>query len=163
MLAEVLPDLPGLDVLLQVDDGTGHALLPGALDYEEALAAARPTGPTVDWSPDDLYILYTGGTTGMPKGVLWRQADIFVAGHGRPDVRPRPSECESLDDDRRGRRRAGGARLLVAPPFMHGAGHWAAFHAFTGGNTVVLQPRPAAARPGRRVATVEREQVAIAR
>src|SRR3546814_11993107 len=77
-ILEVLPDLPRLQVLLQVDDGTGADLLPGAVWYEDALAAASPERPDVEWSPDDLYILYTGGTTGMPKGVLWRQADIFV-------------------------------------------------------------------------------------
>src|SRR5262245_14933050 len=91
-LAEVLPDLPELTLLLQVDDDSGNELLPGAVWYEDALAAASPDRPAVadGWSPDDLYILYTGGTTGMPKGVLWRQADIFVsvmagrAGDGTP-------------------------------------------------------------------------------
>ena len=80
------PSCPSSSVLIQVADGSGHALLPGAVDYEEAAGrvvarAARPSS----WSPDDLYILYTGGTTGMPKGVLWRQHDIFIgAMGGRP-------------------------------------------------------------------------------
>src|SRR3954453_5686495 len=80
-LAEVLPDLPQLTVLLQVADESGNDLLPGARWYEDALASASADLPAcaADWSPDDLYILYTGGTTGMPKGVLWRQADIFVS------------------------------------------------------------------------------------
>ena len=43
---------------------------------------ARPQPPPVEPSPDDLYILYTGGTTGMPKGVLWRQHDIFMTSFG---------------------------------------------------------------------------------
>ena len=77
-LAEVLPDLPHLRLLLQVEDGSGHELLPGAIDYEAALAAATPSAP-VGLSPDDLYILYTGGTTGLPKGVLWRQCDFLAA------------------------------------------------------------------------------------
>ncbi len=76
-IAEVRADLPDLQVLLQVDDGTGASLLPGAVWYEDALAAADPAGPGLELSPDDLYILYTGGTTGMPKGVLWRQADTI--------------------------------------------------------------------------------------
>ena len=42
------------------------------------MAAASPDKPAVEWSPDDLYILYTGGTTGMPKGVLWRNGDANV-------------------------------------------------------------------------------------
>ena len=68
-LAEVLDRLPGLDVLIQVPDESGNELLPGAVDYETALSASEPT-LDVRPSPDDLYILYTGGTTGMPKGVL---------------------------------------------------------------------------------------------
>ena len=52
----------------KVDDGSGNALLPGAVEYEDALAGASAERPAAEWSPDDLYILYTGGTTGMPKG-----------------------------------------------------------------------------------------------
>ena len=77
-LAEVLPDLADLRVIVQVADESGNDLLPGAVWYEDALAAASPDKPAVEWSPDDLYILYTGGTTGMPKGVLWRNADANV-------------------------------------------------------------------------------------
>jgi fatty-acyl-CoA synthase len=91
-------ELPGLDVLIQVADDSGHALLPGAVDYEEALAAASPAPPAVTPSPDDLYIVYTGGTTGMPKGVLWRSADAFVAAMG--GRKGDGSEFESLDEIR---------------------------------------------------------------
>src|SRR5579885_3410604 len=82
--AEVLPDLPDLQLLLQVRDESGNELLDGAVWYEDALAAASPALPACasSWSPDDLYILYTGGTTGMPKGVLWRQHDIFCSAMG---------------------------------------------------------------------------------
>jgi fatty-acyl-CoA synthase len=136
-LAAVLPDLPQLTVLLQVDDGTGADLLPGAEWYEEALAAASAERPAVEWSPDDLYILYTGGTTGMPKGVLWRQADIYVGAMGGRNLAT-GSEWESLDQIVEAAVN-GGTRLLPAPPFMHGAGHWLAFNAMNGGNTVVIQ------------------------
>jgi acyl-CoA synthetase (AMP-forming)/AMP-acid ligase II len=64
-LAEVLPDLPGVRLLLQVDDGSGSALVDGAADYEAALAATGPLEPA-GLSPDDRYILYTGGTTSSP-------------------------------------------------------------------------------------------------
>ena len=77
-LAEVLPALPNLEVILQVPDSSGNELLPGAIWYEDVLAAASPDRPAVDWSPDDLYMLYTGGTTGMPKGVMWRNGDAMV-------------------------------------------------------------------------------------
>ena len=75
MLERIRGRLPKLEWLIQVPDDSDEALLPGALDYEGALAAAAPSGPASDLSPDDLYILYTGGTTGMPKAVLWRQED----------------------------------------------------------------------------------------
>ena len=79
----MLPELSSPpEVLLQVADESGHPLLDGAVAYEEALAEGDPTGAPVEPSPDDLYILYTGGTTGMPKGVLWRQHDIFLAAMG---------------------------------------------------------------------------------
>ncbi len=139
VLAEVLPHLPGLRVLLQVGDGSGHGLLPGAEWYEDALAAAEDELPpelVASWSPDDLYILYTGGTTGMPKGVLWRQADIFVGALGgrRLDT---DTEWDDLDQIV-ANAPEGGARLLPGPPFMHGAAHWLAFNGFTNANTLVL-------------------------
>ena len=136
-LAEVLPDLPQLEVLLQVDDGSGAPLLPGATWYEEALATASPERPTVELSPDDLYILYTGGTTGMPKGVLWRQADIYVGAMGGRNLAT-GAEWSSLEEIVEAAVN-GGTRLVPAPPFMHGAGHWLAFNAMGGGNTVCIQ------------------------
>jgi fatty-acyl-CoA synthase len=158
-VAEVLPHLPALRVLLQVDDSSGAPLVPGAVWYEEALAAARPDRPSVEWSPDDLYILYTGGTTGMPKGVLWRQADIFVGAMGGRDLRSGEEwgSLEAIVDAARG----GGSRVLPTPPFMHGAGHWLAFNTMNGGNTVVIQDDTVALDPADVWSTVGREQVNI--
>ena len=75
------------------DDGAQSSALAalGAIPYEDALAAASPERNVATRSADDLYILYTGGTTGLPKGVLWRQEDIFFAalgggGFGRPPI-----------------------------------------------------------------------------
>jgi 3-oxocholest-4-en-26-oate---CoA ligase len=158
-LAEVLPDLPQLTVLLQVDDGTGGDLLPGAQWYEEALAAAPADAPDVERSPDDLYILYTGGTTGMPKGVLWRQADIFVGAMGGRNLAT-GEEWDDLDQVLEAAVN-GGARLLPAPPFMHGAGHWLAFNAFTGGSTICIQDDTVGLDADDVWRTIEREQVNI--
>ena len=138
-LAEVRHRLPRLQVLLQVRDDSGNDLLAGAEWYDDALAAQTATLPqelVASWSPDDLYILYTGGTTGMPKGVLWRQADIFVAAMGGRRL-DNQEEWASLDDIVANAAN-GGARLLPGPPFMHGAAHWMAFNAFTNSNTLVL-------------------------
>ena len=120
ILARIRSRLPKLRLWLQVADGSGEALLPGALDYEQALAAARPRPPGPDLSPDDLYLLYTGGTTGMPKGVLWRHEDILRAALYTGD----PGSLEQIVL----RAKAGGIRALPAPPFMHGAAHWVAFN-----------------------------------
>jgi len=158
-VAEVLPDLPHLEVLLQVDDGSGADLVPGAAWYEDALAAASPERPDVEWSPDDLYILYTGGTTGMPKGVLWRQADIFVGALGGRNLAT-SGEWESVDQLVETAVN-GGARLLPAPPFMHGAGHWLSFGAFAGGNTVCIQDETIALDADDVWRTIQREQVNI--
>ena len=108
-------------MLLQVADESGHELLPGAVWYEEAARrciAERTRRRRA--SPDDLYILYTGGTTGMPKGVLWRQADIFVGALGRPDLAT-GDECDETSTRSSSDARNGGARMMPAPPFMHGA------------------------------------------
>ncbi|HUR76905.1 MAG TPA: acyl-CoA synthetase [Acidimicrobiales bacterium] len=156
-VAEIRAEVPTLRVLLQVDDGSSAALLDGAVWYEDALAAANPDSPPVEPSPDDLYILYTGGTTGMPKGVLWRQADIFVASLGG---RAGATEWDSLDaivETAKG----GGGKVLPAPPFMHGAGHWVAFSAFTGGNTVVIQDDVVGLDPDDIWRTIEREKAGM--
>src|SRR3989442_2498735 len=76
-LAAVRDDLPLLVHLIQVRDDSGHTLLPGAVDYEEWLAAERPDPLHLPYSPDDLYVLFTGGTTGLPKGGLLRHEDGF--------------------------------------------------------------------------------------
>ena len=138
-LAEVLPSLsepPSL--ILQVADGSDAPLLPGALDYESALAAADPELPDdviAAWSGDDLYLCYTGGTTGMPKGTMWRQADFLVAALGvrRRDGDEYDSVAEVVDDAH------GRVRALPAPPLMHGAAHWNALSSWIAGGAVVIQ------------------------
>ena len=158
-LAAIRSELPGLEILIQVADGSGNELLPGAIDYEEALAAAAPERPDVEWSPDDLYILYTGGTTGLPKGVLWRQGDVFPAamGGGKLDG----SEKASIDEIVNGAREGGALRLLITPPLMHGAAQWSALGALASGHRVVFQGDPSRFDPDDVLSTAEREGVTM--
>ena len=81
-VAAIRDRLPALQVLIQVADESGNALLPGAVDYETVLGTPAPAHGMPTPTGDDLYVLYTGGTTGMPKGVLWRQHDIFLSSMG---------------------------------------------------------------------------------
>ncbi|MEO1062506.1 MAG: acyl-CoA synthetase [Actinomycetota bacterium] len=159
ILDEVRGRIDGLDVLLQVDDGSGHGLLDGAEWYEEVLATAKPERPDVEWSPDDLYILYTGGTTGMPKGVLWRQADVAVAAFSIKDS-SNGREWQSLDDlVEDAADDSTMMRFLPAPPFMHGAGHWNAFSAWGRGAQVVIQGVTERLDADDILRTIERERV----
>jgi 3-oxocholest-4-en-26-oate---CoA ligase len=156
--AEVLPTLKEApDVLLQVSDDSGNALLPGAEWYEEALSKSSPDGAPVEPSPDDLYILYTGGTTGMPKGVLWRQHDIFMAAMGGRKVGTWEivTSYEGLTE-----RLAESfpLKLLVLPPLMHGAAQWACFMLMAQGATLVFPDDTRRVDPDDVWSTVEREK-----
>jgi fatty-acyl-CoA synthase len=148
LVAEVRVDCPRLRHFIVIEDGTpvdgpeGEAATRavaelGAVAYEDALAAASPTRDFAPRSADDLYVLYTGGTTGMPKGVLWRQEDIFFAalgggGFGLPPITTPEELSERVSTD--GATSVG----VVNAPMMHGGGQWTTFINFFGGNTVVL-------------------------
>jgi len=150
ILDRIRDRLPKLALLIQVPDDSAEPLLPGALDYEEALAAAQPSRPPSDLSPDDLYILYTGGTTGMPKAVLWRQEDIFHSALYS-------SGAESLEDVVE-HALTEGPRVLTAPPFMHGAAHWVAFNMWHVGGTVIVASNVRRLDPADIWSTIERER-----
>jgi fatty-acyl-CoA synthase len=157
LLGKILDQLPAMALLLQVDDGSGEPLLPGARDYEEALASASDAPVPVRPSPDDLYIVYTGGTTGMPKGVLWRQHDIFIAAMGGRV--PGQGDAVASMDELVAAARSGGIRMLPAPPFMHAAAHWTAFMILHQGGTVCLPTQVRKLDPDDIWRTIEREQV----
>jgi fatty-acyl-CoA synthase len=159
-LARIRDRLPKLRLLFQVDDGSGAPLLPGAIDYEAALAAASSAPlPGVTPSPDDLYILYTGGTTGAPKGVLWRQENIFYgAMSGRAPGAPAPDNLADLVAEAEG---GTFMRAMPCPPLMHGAAQWIAFGALHTGGTIVLQGNPERLDPEDVWGTIEREKVSF--
>ena len=158
ILARVLPSLPKLEVLLQVADESGHDLLPGAVDYEAALASSSPELPPVELTPDDLYILYTGGTTGMPKGVLWRQHDIFRAAMGGRTY----GTWELVESYEHLAARVlptADIRVMSIPPLMHGAAQWACFYYMTMGATMVFPTNTRSVDPVDVWDTVAREKV----
>jgi 3-oxocholest-4-en-26-oate---CoA ligase len=140
-VAAIAGRCPLLRHLIVIEDGSDAACELDAAGYEEALAAASPHRDFGERSDDDLYILYTGGTTGFPKGVVWRHEDVFRTLGGGIDFMTR----EPVPDDRTLAERARAAPApgvsLPVAPLMHGAGQWGTFNALFQGNTVVYVPR----------------------
>lgn len=140
--APVVADALGGDgpqpLLIQVAHHGSGSLLAGARDYEAVLAAADPAGDLGhEPSGDDLVFLYTGGTTGWPKAVMWRSADLALAlwQMARPGSEPPPVADAILAGKR-------AATLLPACPLMHGTGLFITLSTLSGGGTVVLLDTP---------------------
>ncbi len=120
--------------VLEVSDSSGPSGV--AEEYEAALRSAPLTRGFGPRGADDLYCVYTGGSTGMPKGVLWRHDDIFFAAMGGGDplqLGDHITAPEELVE----RVLHPGITALAIPPFMHAAGHWLAFSTMFGGGKVV--------------------------
>ncbi|MBN3507305.1 acyl-CoA synthetase [Mycolicibacterium septicum] len=160
-VAEILPDLPALRVLIQIADGSGNELLHGAVDYESIVSASTDAAIPVEPSPDDLYVLYTGGTTGMPKGVLWRQHDIFMTAFGGRNM-VTGEKAQSVEEIVGRAVDNPGTRLLILPPLIHGAAQWGAMTAVTTGQTIVFPSVVDRFDAEDVVRTIEREQVLVA-
>jgi fatty-acyl-CoA synthase len=158
-VAAIRDQLPQLEILIQVTDESGNALLPGAVDFESILATPAPAAGMPTPSGDDLYLLYTGGTTGMPKGVLWRQHDIFLASMGgRPWGSDRAmTSYEEVAE--KAAASAGAMSMMMIPPFMHGAAQWAAYNAVTMGGRLVIPDDVERLRPAEVMRLAERERV----
>ncbi|OQQ14443.1 acyl-CoA synthetase [Streptomyces sp. M41(2017)] len=135
--------------------GPDGASTPDVVEFAAAAAAGSPDRGFPARSADDQFIIYTGGTTGMPKGVMWRQEDLFFAGlgGGAPTGEPvaRPEELAE-------RVAAGGAGITFfpTPPLMHGTSTLTAFIAFNFGQRVVIHRKFA---PEEVLRTIEREKV----
>ena len=139
LVAAVAPDSARLRGTVVIDDGSDADIGRGT-HYEAALAAASPERDFPARSNDDVYIIYTGGTTGHPKGVMWRSEDIWRTLGGGIDFAtavPLPDEWEQS------RRGAAGSGLvkLCAAPIIHGNAQVAALAGLFGGDTIVLLPR----------------------
>jgi 3-oxocholest-4-en-26-oate---CoA ligase len=138
-VAAVAQAAPGLRGTVVIEDGSGADIGTGT-EYEAALAAASPERDFPPRSADDVYIIYTGGTTGYPKGVMWRHEDIWrTLGGGIDFVTgvPLPDEWEQ---SRRGLETTGLVKLCAAP-LIHGNAQVAALAGLFAGDTIVLAPR----------------------
>ncbi len=138
-VAGVMDELPLLKHAVVIEDGSA-ADTSGvdAVDYEDAIASGSPERDFGPRSPDDRYILYTGGTTGMPKGVEWRQEDVFYALGGGLDVvsGTRVDRPEQMAE--KGLAAPAPTVSLPIAPLMHGASQWAVMGGSFVGNKIVL-------------------------
>ncbi|MFD8307592.1 acyl-CoA synthetase [Streptomyces sp. NPDC059690] len=152
-VAAALPQCPRLRHLVRV--GGGDEGVSAAVPFTEAEAAGSPERGFPARSGDDQFIIYTGGTTGMPKGVMWRQEDLFFSGlgGGAPTGEPvhKPEELAE-------RVAAGGSGITFfpTPPLMHGTSTLTSLIGFNFGQRVVIHRKFV---PEEVLRTVEKEKV----
>jgi acyl-CoA synthetase (AMP-forming)/AMP-acid ligase II len=138
-IAAVRADCPTLEHLIVIDDGS-EADLAGldAVPYDEAVARGDAGRDFEARTADDIWIIYTGGTTGMPKGVMWRQEDIFFALAGGTDPFTRQKVAHDHVHAESAAANPGQLVFLVAPPLMHGAAQVATMMNLMQGNRLVI-------------------------
>ncbi|MFE9767593.1 acyl-CoA synthetase [Streptomyces sp. NPDC005808] len=154
-VAAALPRAPALRHLVRVGSPAPDAVPVPAVEFTDAEAAGSPERGFPQRSADDQFIIYTGGTTGMPKGVMWRQEDLFFSGlgGGAPTGEPVSSPEELAE-----RVAAGGEGITFfpTPPLMHGTSTLTAFIGFNFGQRIVIHRKFV---PEEVLRTIEREQV----
>ena len=142
-ITEIKSSLPKIKLYIQVDDGTDNELLDGALDYERALAESAPQ-PFKPSAYEDRYMLYTGGTTGMPKGVMYDNGALAhwlcIGGYTSRGLAPPSSIADVLEGAQAITDMNAVHRSLPACPQMHGTGMWiGTMVALNCGGTVITQ------------------------
>ncbi len=118
-VAELAPEFPAIKSYLVLEDGSEEDATALGLRYEDALALQSDARDFAPRSGDDIHFVYTGGTTGMPKGVLWRHEDWYLnlAHYLSPKVE-KPEDIALLVDNPLG------MRTLTLSPLMHGGGQY---------------------------------------
>lgn len=149
--ADTLRDC-GADVLIRVDDGAAGAPILDATSLDDALAQGD-TDQQIVPSPDDVLMICTGGTTGRPKGVLWRQSDIYVSSMVGDDHASAAEIHQKVQ--------YAGPPWFALSPLMHAAGLWTAFSAILSGQTVILNDTRTKFDPRAVLETIEREKVGL--
>lgn len=155
-VAAVLPETPGVKTVVVIEDGTDADYRRyGGVGFSDAIAAGAPGRDFGPRSADDIYLLYTGGTTGFPKGVMWRHEDIYRVLLGGTDFATGEFVADEYDHARQA---AAGPPMIrfPIPPMIHGATQSATWMALFAGQTVVLAPEFDADEVWR---TVERHKV----
>ncbi|MGV0741870.1 acyl-CoA synthetase [Mycolicibacterium sp. XJ870] len=145
-------DVLDAELLISVDDGAGPDL-PGAVALDDALAQGDSDCVIPAASPDDLLMICTGGTTGRPKGVMWRQGDIYVSSMNGADH----IEVSEIHD----KVANAGPPWFAVSPLMHAAGMWTAFSGLLSGQTIVLHDTKPKFDPRAVLETAEREKVGL--
>jgi acyl-CoA synthetase (AMP-forming)/AMP-acid ligase II len=138
-VAAVAAHAPGLRGTVVIDDGSDAGIGAG-MKYADALAAASPERAFPPRSGDDVYLIYTGGTTGYPKGVMWRHEDIWRTLAGGIDFVTGIRLPDEWEQSRRGQESAGLVKLCAAP-IIHGNAQVAGLAGLFCGDTIVLLPR----------------------
>jgi 3-oxocholest-4-en-26-oate---CoA ligase len=150
--ADVLGSL-GAELLIAVDDGSPDPGITGSIGLDDAVAQGDPDR-VIEGSPDDVIMYCTGGTTGRPKGVLWRQSDTYVSSMVGADHES-PNEIHDKV------RRNVGPPWFAVSPLMHAAGLWTVFSGALAGLPVVLYDDRNKFNPAAVLRTAEREKVGM--